>query len=305
MSAVWDSGQYDGGALLVLLAMADYADDKHECWPSVSALARKSRLSDRQVNRILRQLRDDGAITPTGRYPTTQGTPIVVYRINVETFKGDMVSPIGAAKGDMVSPLEPAKGDICDTLRVTFDALRVTPMSDDPSLDPPIEPIEEDCAAAPTAAAAVSDSESTAKGLVDLPPIAIYRDTFLRTPSKAQMSWLMAQEITDLRRWLETCQLWVGKGWSATNLQGMVDLYRNPARIAELRSYRGANNEATTTRRAATNARTAGGAGGVLASRQVGVNGAGANGYHGAAAGHAPATAFLIETDDDGADDEF
>jgi hypothetical protein len=126
MSAVWDSGKYDGGALLVLLAMADYADEQHECWPSVAGLARKARLSERQVSRILRQLRIDGAITPTGKHRTLRGSPIVVYRINFDLFKGDMMTPL---KGDKMSPF--------DAQRVTFDAQRVTPTSYDPSYDPP------------------------------------------------------------------------------------------------------------------------------------------------------------------------
>jgi hypothetical protein len=273
-------------ALLVLLAMADYADEQHVCYPSIGGLASKARLSQRQVVRILNGFKADGVIVPVGAKKSKHGRAVTIYRIAIETL----------AKGDTMSPYDAAKGDIC--------ANKVTPMSYDPSLDPSVRSIE-DVAAAPTTVAADPDSAPTAKTLAEQPPIAIYRDAFLRYPSKAQMAWLMAQEITDLRRWLEVCQLWIGKGWSPTNLQGMIDLYRNPARIAELHTYRGANHETTTARRAATNTRATGGAGEVLASRQVGVNGAGANGYHGAAAGHAPATAFLIETDDDGADDEF
>ncbi len=41
---------------LVLLALADYANDRRECWPSVQHLARRCRLSVRQVQRVLNKL---------------------------------------------------------------------------------------------------------------------------------------------------------------------------------------------------------------------------------------------------------
>ena len=121
MTAVWDSGRYDAGALLVLLAMADYADEEHVCRPSVGALARKSRLSERQIIRILNRFKDDGTIEAIGEHKVRAGRPIIVYRINIDALKGDMVSPLPDPKGDTMSPLEPAKGDISDA--------NVTPMS--------------------------------------------------------------------------------------------------------------------------------------------------------------------------------
>lgn len=78
----------------------------------------------------------------------------------------------------------------------------------------------------------------TVKTLAQQPVIALYRDAFLRYPAKAQMSYLLAASVTDLRRWREVLDLWVGRGWSPTNLAGMIDLYNHPERIRELTSYR-------------------------------------------------------------------
>lgn len=69
------------------------------------------------------------------------------------------------------------------------------------------------------------------------PVIAMYRDAFLRYPSKPQMAYLLAAAVTDLRRWQDVLTVWVGKGWSPVNLAGMIDLYQNPERIRELTSY--------------------------------------------------------------------
>src|SRR6202048_5337952 len=53
--------------LLVLLALADWANDDGYCWPTISALATKARLSERAVQQIL------GRLTTTGRIRRIQG----------------------------------------------------------------------------------------------------------------------------------------------------------------------------------------------------------------------------------------
>jgi hypothetical protein len=64
MADVWQSAPYTGGALLVLLALADYANkDDGICWPRVDTLATKVRMKPRQVQNILKQLQADGAIS--------------------------------------------------------------------------------------------------------------------------------------------------------------------------------------------------------------------------------------------------
>src|SRR6201994_4267661 len=62
MTAVWDHTPYEGGELLVLLALADWADDQGRCWPSVPAIAQKARMKERQVYNILRKVRADEVI---------------------------------------------------------------------------------------------------------------------------------------------------------------------------------------------------------------------------------------------------
>ena len=60
MSAVWDRGPTDKAELLLLLALSDYANDVGECWPSIDSLTRKSRLSERGVQTVMRRLQDAG-----------------------------------------------------------------------------------------------------------------------------------------------------------------------------------------------------------------------------------------------------
>ncbi len=62
MSEVWESAKVDGAPLLVLLALADYANDNGICWPAVATLAKKTRVSERHVRRILGALERNGNV---------------------------------------------------------------------------------------------------------------------------------------------------------------------------------------------------------------------------------------------------
>lgn len=62
MSTLWEHSTRKGSELLVLLAMADFATDDGRCYPSVERLAKKTRLSERNVRYILRSLEECGEI---------------------------------------------------------------------------------------------------------------------------------------------------------------------------------------------------------------------------------------------------
>lgn len=84
MTAVWDRAtDYAKGELLVLLALADWANDEGRCHPSVPRIANKSRLTERQTYNVLKRLQADGVITVErggGRGKLT------VYQIHAEHF---------------------------------------------------------------------------------------------------------------------------------------------------------------------------------------------------------------------------
>src|SRR5262252_7054276 len=68
MTSVWDDLRTQAHSeLLVLLALADWANDDGYCWPTISALAVKSRLSERAVQQIL------GRLSATGRIERISG----------------------------------------------------------------------------------------------------------------------------------------------------------------------------------------------------------------------------------------
>ena len=61
-SRIWEHAPYEGGSLLVLLALADFCDDQGMCFPDQPSIAAKARLTDRQVRTVLAKLREDGEI---------------------------------------------------------------------------------------------------------------------------------------------------------------------------------------------------------------------------------------------------
>jgi len=59
---VWANSRHSGTELLLLLAIADFADDRGNAHPAVSTLAKKCRMTSRNVNHLLAALRAGGEL---------------------------------------------------------------------------------------------------------------------------------------------------------------------------------------------------------------------------------------------------
>lgn len=62
MAKVWEHSKHAGTELLMLLAIADFADDDGRAYPSVAGLAAKCRMKPRNANYILASLRASGEL---------------------------------------------------------------------------------------------------------------------------------------------------------------------------------------------------------------------------------------------------
>ncbi len=130
MSQVWDSAPVGGSELLVLLALADYANDEGtSIYPAMRSVAKKARLSVDQARRVIHELVTSGVIElveaggwRNGRNRTNE------YRIILEDV---LASCKGGTRVD-------ARGGTRADARTVL-----APMQDDPSLihhiDPPLE----------------------------------------------------------------------------------------------------------------------------------------------------------------------
>ena len=112
---VWNNSSHKGGPLLVLLAIADHAhDDGGGAYPSIDTLAFKSRLSTRQVKRVLHELVESGELVIE---PNAGPRGANLYTVTFERGEDKLSSltgPTGEDEegGDILSPPgEPAGED--------------------------------------------------------------------------------------------------------------------------------------------------------------------------------------------------
>lgn len=81
IQSILNHSQSEGGARLVMIALADRADDTGLCWPSVMDIARRSRLSRGQVFRHLKSLEEMGELK---RVKAGGGGSTNTYQIEVD-----------------------------------------------------------------------------------------------------------------------------------------------------------------------------------------------------------------------------
>ena len=82
MTWAWGLMELDQSQTLVLLALADAANDEGVCWPSQVEIGRKARLKDRAVRNQIRSLEAAGLLS-VSRRATPQGRKTNVYRLNI------------------------------------------------------------------------------------------------------------------------------------------------------------------------------------------------------------------------------
>lgn len=82
-TAVWEQSQGSGSKLLVLLALADHADDQGVCFPYIASLASKARCDEKTVRRVLRELQTEHEIDIWEWYEKRGGRKRNCYRIVV------------------------------------------------------------------------------------------------------------------------------------------------------------------------------------------------------------------------------
>jgi hypothetical protein len=162
MTAVWDHAAVEGGTLLVLLAMADWAnDDGTGVYPTQETLARKARLGDRQVRNCLAELEDLGYIKRDGK----RGH-VVNWWVDPDPANIAGRQPIAGSSGTGV-PTEPST-----------------------------EPPEEEANASPSKSPGNSDDAGTN---TEVPPPATARYLEPASPGAAAAPWL-ALELARLMR---------------------------------------------------------------------------------------------------------
>lgn len=92
----WQNSAQKGGALLVELAIADFADDEGRAWPAIETLAIKARMTPRNVNHIIeRKLKPGGLkiIPGGGRHKTNVFKLPIPGNFTLKSFQGNERNP--------------------------------------------------------------------------------------------------------------------------------------------------------------------------------------------------------------------
>jgi len=216
MSRVWESTNYqDSSTMLVLLSLADWADDTGLCWPSVPRLAKKARMSERNARYVLKRLETDGVIRideQRGRNHTNR------YKINLQSLQ--------------VSDDENLQPSVENLQTATLKpAIAIAP-------EPSVEPLEECGTASPPTAAPPSDKSKTLSDpskpylkndpLLKNPAIVIYRDHCRLTPNHEQRK-AIAEKIRgpDLTLWRDLCAAFMQEGRPPQRVDWLLERYEN------------------------------------------------------------------------------
>lgn len=129
MARVWAASQHSGTHLLMLLAIADFADDDGRAYPAVSTLATKCRMRSRNANVILAALRASGELqVKAGQGP--RGTNL--YRVNLPAEGLQNLAPLQS--------LAPLQGNAAPPAKACSKPLQA--IADKPSMnhqEPPVK----------------------------------------------------------------------------------------------------------------------------------------------------------------------
>ena len=122
ISRVWDYSNHKGNDLLMLLAIADFADDDGNAYPAVATLATKCRMLQRNANKILANLRDSGEL----EIRQNEG-PHGTNRYRLVVCDSPLSKRTGGVKTDTLSK--------CTVTPVRLDPKPLSKRTDEPSVN--------------------------------------------------------------------------------------------------------------------------------------------------------------------------
>jgi hypothetical protein len=202
MTAVFDNNdpKLKGSRRLVLLSLADNANDQGYCWPSLETISRKSNLNRRYIIDILQWLEDNRYIQRERRYQTST-VYLVMPASLAGVFSGD------ARLTSLVMPASPEPSLNQSNSDKPKSGLSRTP---DP---PPNEPAQ------------TKKPMKERDPLIDHPAVMAYRDvSHLSVPIAMRPE---VATVTDCELWRQIVLAWIGYGWNPRNIAGMLEAYRS------------------------------------------------------------------------------
>jgi hypothetical protein len=92
MSDVFENSKTEGNARLVLLCLADCANDEGVCWPSIKTLSRKANISEETTRKFLHVFEKIGLVESEERFNPLGRRTSNTYKINLEKIGDDKLT---------------------------------------------------------------------------------------------------------------------------------------------------------------------------------------------------------------------
>lgn len=162
ITKVWEWSRAEGNARLVMLALADFCDDDATCYPGIKRVARKCRLSERTVQRLMAAIEKTGElerlICGGAKVPGPRGDGCTnAYKLilkgcqDVTPIEKGVTNPTPATEvgGDIAvspkPPVEPSGGEKSFALTPTPPAVKKVRVGTVNGHKPPQDEIETYC----------------------------------------------------------------------------------------------------------------------------------------------------------------
>jgi hypothetical protein len=232
MHRIWEHAPQKESTLLLLLALADYADDNGICWPDVATLAAKARISERRAIDIIRDLEATGAIAfergggrgKKSRYAVLVGLS-ESEKERVKEIHRNYFSEIKTVKpgvkGEGIAPIKNRKGELQRQERVNYsvNSDRDLPQQDAPNPDP-IRHVDPSCKNL--------DLESESK-VQDSPArtqaVLAYFEFFPGHTLTAAQVKKINETVTGIAQWRAVLEEWALNNWNGQRIPKMLDRY--------------------------------------------------------------------------------
>lgn len=104
MAWAWEQATASSGEKLVLLALADHANDDGQCWPGMERIGQKCGMGKRQVSNHVQRLIEAGLLGTTRRCRDDHKYSTYLYQLNL-TSSGSGV-PLGQQQQSSTGPAE-------------------------------------------------------------------------------------------------------------------------------------------------------------------------------------------------------
>ena len=123
MADVWDNGPADATECAILLALANFADDKGgNCYPGNERLAHMARCTERTVTARIKTLTAGGWISVEQR---GSGRGLASsYRLDVTRLKGE--ADAVKVEADVTKPVKKVEADVTERVKLTPERVKLT-----------------------------------------------------------------------------------------------------------------------------------------------------------------------------------